>query len=266
MRLQLSSAPGSSLLYLSFSPNIFPPLSPCRYLLSLWWPLYEADLDRNGSVRQKHPARNNISHQIKKQNKTKKKKGKSVRSAIKCRTWLRRRRKGFQWGLGCTKDFNAASFLTTNVILLFDPCFSALGNTSCRSCKAVLRSPNNQVASSHTMHNLIILAFWHKKTSRDSSGSGWVLPWFSHRNKDCQFICWMLPMTVCLLCTCHPASSPSVMSVHTASQRWAVQSQYFWHRHKTSQTHFSPTICGRNNAFSPPTPWPVQKRRALFED
>lgn len=34
---------------------------------------YVADLDRNGSVRQKHPARNNISHQIKKKKRKKEK-------------------------------------------------------------------------------------------------------------------------------------------------------------------------------------------------
>lgn len=67
---------------------------------------YVADLDRNGSVRQKHPARNNISHQIKK--KRKKKKGKSVCSTMKCRTWLRRRQKGFQWEFGYPKDFNGS--------------------------------------------------------------------------------------------------------------------------------------------------------------
>lgn len=49
-----------------FSLDISPPLSPPHYLLSLWWPLYVADLDRNGSVRQEHPARNNISQQMKK--------------------------------------------------------------------------------------------------------------------------------------------------------------------------------------------------------
>lgn len=57
-------------------PDLLPPppvlscllfiASLSHYLVSLWWPLYIADLNRNGSMRQEYPARNNISQLIKK--------------------------------------------------------------------------------------------------------------------------------------------------------------------------------------------------------
>lgn len=114
-------------LHLSFSPNISPPLSPCHHLLSLWWPLYVADLDRNGSVRLKHPARNNISHQIKKKRKE------SICIVVKCRTWWKCRE-----GEVSTEgwDIHAISLFTDsiNAILMFDHSISALCNMNCRSC------------------------------------------------------------------------------------------------------------------------------------